>query len=160
MKGGAHKAHDDENMYQSFPRHIVTGHHIGDGHANQGGGQHCDGANHQRADQGLVIVGLGEEANEVVQGHTLYLIGEDTLGDDVVEGVDDEKTHGGDDQKLDPEPEIRPPLLTESLLHLESTSPVSASYRLTRLGSKRKNTCAPSGCTSEASLVYSLTIRL
>ena len=80
-----------------------------------------------------ISAAVGEEANEIVQRQSLYLIREHTLGDDGIEGIDNEQSHGGNDSEFHKEPEIRPPFLTESLLHLDSTSPVSATYRLTRL---------------------------
>ena len=135
-EGRAHQAHDDQNVDQLFAGNIIAGQQIGNGNTDEGGGQHGGSADHDGTDQGLVVIGLAEETDEVIKCHAFHFIGENTLGDDVVEGVDNEQTHGDNDSNSHKEPEVRSPFLTESLLHLESTSPVSATYRLTRLGSK------------------------
>ena len=126
-EGGTHQRHDDEDVQQLLPRHIVPGHQIGDGYANDGGGDHGGNTHEQRPQQGLVIVGLGKEPDEVVQRDTLHLVGEHTLGDDGVEGIHDEQAHAQDHEQLREKPEVRPPFLGAFLLHNESTSSDSAS---------------------------------
>ena len=141
-KRRAHQRHDDEHVEQPLSGHIVPGHQVGDGHAHQSGKQNRKHAHQNRANQGGVIVGFCKESYEVIQGQTFHLVGKHALGDDVVKRVDNKHPQGKNHHKLHKEPEVRPPFLSTGI-HRLSTSPLSASYRLIRLGSNRRNTCWP-----------------
>ena len=123
----AHQTHDDEDVQDLLARDIVAGHQVGDGHADQGGGEHRGKTDHHGADQRLVVIGLGEEADEVIQRQALDLIGKDALGQNGVKGIDDEQAHGRNHDDLGKEPEIRPPAGAKLCFHRLSTSPDSAS---------------------------------
>ena len=125
-EGRAHEAHDDQDVQQLLAGHIVTGHYVGNGNTDNRSGQHRDAADHQGPDQGLIVVGLGEEPDEVVECQAFDFVGEYTLGQNRVEGIHDEQAHAGNYKELCKKPEVQL-YLSQSFLHRDSTSSVSAS---------------------------------
>ena len=99
---------------------------MSNGYTDDGGRQHRGTTDHDGADQRLVIIGFGEEPDKVVQCNAFYLIGEYTLGQNRIEGIDNEQAHTQYHRKLCEKPEVKFDL-SKSLLHRESTSSESAS---------------------------------
>ena len=116
-KGRAHQAHDDKDVQNLFAGDVVPGHQIGDGNADDRCGQHSAKTDHHGADQSLVVVGLGKEADKVIQGEPLHLIGEHALGQYGVKRIDNEKAHNRDHNQLGEKPEIRLPPVPGFDLH-------------------------------------------
>ena len=94
-------------MHQMFAGHIVPGHQIGNGNADQRAEQHGVSAYLQRVQQGAVIILALKELRKVGQRDAADTVREKALDDDVVERVDDEDSQRHQNEHLDVEPEIR-----------------------------------------------------
>jgi len=123
----AHQRHDDQDMHQMLAGHVVAGHQVGDGNADQRGKQDGVSADLQGIQQGAVIVLALKELREVGQRDATDAVGEEALDDDVVERIDDEDSQRGENEHLDVEPEVGMESLSRRpCTHKDNTSPLSA----------------------------------